>query len=675
MLFPFLKKISNFLKLPTPKQWKKFFSVLSKKEESVFIFFLALSIISSLVIGINYYLENTVIKPTDGGEIKEGVIGQPRFMNPLFLSDNDADRDIVELVFSGFFKYDDNGKIINDLAKSYKIENNGKTYKIKLKKDIKWQDGKPLTADDVIFTMKIIQAPQYKSPLRVEWFGINVKKTGENEVSFNLQKRYYPFLGKLAKLKILPRHIFENISPDNFPWVLSKEKYLIGSGPFKIKKIEKENRDSEEYIKKIVLERNNYYYGEKPYIKQFSFVFYDNFDGLLEAIKKKEIDSFPILNPKYVDAVEKEGFKLYKISLPRYFALFFNLKNENSLIREKIIRESISLLIDKDKILKKVFFREGRIVDSPILNSYFNFKKPAVNRESYNPEKAVKLLENNGFKINPATGFREKIKKNESIIFSRNLMLGSKGEEVKKLQECLSRDNKVYPEKEISGYFGKKTRKAVIRFQEKYANDILKPIGLSKGTGDVKSLTRKKLNQICQSKPEETIPLKIEVATSNKFPLKEIAKLIKEDLEKYGFAVRIKEISLADLQTDVLAKRNFEALLFGEALNEIPDPFPFWHSSQKNYPGLNITGYQSKKADEYLEKARESLTKEENQKYLQLFQSQFLEDTPAVLLVRPEYLYFVSPKIKGFNIKKMSGPEKRFSQIEKVYIETARKWK
>ena len=71
--------------------------------------------------------------------------------------------------------------------------------------------------------------------------------------------------------------------------------------------------------------------------------------------------------------------------------------------------------------------------------------------------------------------------------------------------------------------------------------------------------------------------------------------------------MEIKKVSLSEFQTDVLANRNFELLLFGEALGVIPDPFPFWHSSQKEYPGLNISSYQSKKADEFLEDARQTL--------------------------------------------------------------------
>ena len=668
---PFFYSIKKRFSFPKRKQWKKFFELLSRKEKIIFFSFLALAVFSLFFLLVNYYFANTAIKPANGGEIIEGSIGQPRFINPLYLSDNDIDRDIVELVFSGFFKYDNDGKIINDLAESYKIENQGKDYHIKLKDNLLWQDGKPLTADDVIFTMKILQTPQYKSPSRIEWFGINVEKISDREIVFHLQKSYRPFIGKLAKIKILPKHILENISPDNFPWIFNKKQYIIGSGPFYVKEIKK--GENGENIHKIILEKNKNYYGKKPFLDRFSFIFYNNFNNLLEAVKKREINAFSIPNPTYNQIIEKEGFKKYQVSLPRYFALFFNLRNKDSLLSKSYMRESIAFLINKEEILKKVFNDQGEIVSSPILSNYFGFRHPEKPKE-YNPQKAINILEENGFKLNKKTGFREKTIEGKTFLFKRNLTIGSKGEEVRKLQECLAKFKDIYPDGDITGYFGKKTKEAVVKFQEKYASEILAPIGLKKGTGDVKPMTRKKLNQICQEKPK-IIPLTITIATSDKFPLKEISGLLKKQLEKYGFNVVIDKISLTDLQSDVLVKRKFEALLFGEVLDSIPDPFPFWHSSQKNYPGLNITGYQSKTADSYLEKARESLSPEESKKYLEKFQNILLKETPAIFLVQPRYTYFLSPQIKGLEVKKASDQSERFSQIENVYIKTSRKWK
>ena len=609
--------------------------------------------------------------PDFGGEFKEGLVGQPRFINPLYLSDNDADRDLVEIIFSGLLKYDQNSQIIKDLAQDYQIKEEGRVFEFELRKDIFWHDGEPLTAQDIVFTIEIVQAPQYKSPLRIEWLGIRVEMEGERKVKFYLQKKYPSFLETIAHLKILPKHIFQDLSPEDFPWVVSFEEYLIGSGPFRIKEIKKEKTG---YIKKIELERNEKYYLQKPFLEKVSFYFYQTPEDLLKAARRGEIDGFSLTQGRYLKLLSKEGFQVFSISLPRYFALFFNLRDSKILKNQKI-REALAWAINKEEILERVFQNQGETVESPILPNFYGFKKPKKTFE-FSPKKAEEILNHQGFKINPQTYYREKIVlKKVPPLFKKDLKYGNRGKDVEKLQECLARDKEVYPEGEITGYFGKKTKKAVIRFQEKYSQEILAPLGLKKGTGKVGGMTREKLNQICQEIPKEILPLKLKLTSSDKFPLKEIGEILKEQLGKIGVQLELRQIPLSEIQTKVLNKRNFEILLFGEALGGLPDPFPFWHSSQKDYPGLNLTGYQSKIADKLLEKARETSVQEERKKALEKFQDILIEDLPAIFLIRSYYFYLLAPEIKGFEIKKITEPAKRFSLIETCWRERKRVWK
>ena len=607
-----LKFLNHFKKyFPTLGQWGQFFNALSKREKIAFFIFFGLAIFSGIFLNLNFYFKNTEIVPAFGGVYREGLIGQPRFINPLYLSTQDVDRDLVELLFPGLMKYNEKGELVKDLIKEYKIKENGKVFEVSLRDNVFWHDGKPLTADDVIFTVNLIQDPQYQSPLRIKWFGIGIEKISDNTLLFKLPEKYSGFLENLT-LKIIPKHIFENLGPKNLPWELTSEKYLIGSGPFKLKKIIK---DKSGYIKQILLERNRNYYEKKPYLK------------------------------------------------------------EKGIFSEKSVREALAFSVNKKEILEKVFLGKGKEVSSPILPDFFGFSSPS-HLYQFDPKKAETLLEKEGFKINPETLKREKIEvKKVAPLFTKNLVYGSQGEEVRELQKCLAKDPEVYPEGEITGYFGKKTKAAVVRFQEKYASEILYPIGLKKGTGDVKAMTRKKLNQICQEAPKEIIPLKFTLTTCDQFPLVEIAEILKENWEEIGAEVEIKKVSLSELQTEVLAKRDFEILLFGEALDSQPDPFPFWHSSQKEHPGLNISSYQSKKADKLLEEIRQSFDFKERQEKLEEFQEILLNDLPAIFLMRADYLYFLSPKIKGMEVEKITQPAKRLATIENWYIKTKRVWK
>jgi len=115
-------------------------------------------------------------------------------------------------------------------------------------------------------------------------------------------------------------------------------------------------------------------------------------------------------------------------------------------------------------------------------------------------------------------------------------------------------------------------------------------------------------------------------------------------------------------------------LLVGEVLGLIPDPFPFWHSSQKKDPGLNLADYENKDVDTLLEEARRSLSEAERKEKLERFQNLLIDDAPAVFLYTQNYLYLISKEINGFDVKRISDLSQRFSEIEEWYIKTKRVW-
>lgn len=663
------KFLIGFKNLPSKGQWKQFFSILTKREKVVLFALLAVAVMSGIYLGLNFYFQNTIVAPQQGGSYKEGMVGQPTFISPLHLSTQDIDRNIVEILFSGLMKYDEKGRLVNDLIEGVEIQEKGKIFDVYLKDNIFWQDGEKITADDVVFTINLVQDPQCQSPLRIQWSGIVAEKITDQRLQFKMPKQYSGFLEALT-IKILPKHIFENISPQNLPSRFTSQNYLVGSGPFKLKEVVKNKSDQ---VQKLTLERNKKYHQTPPYLNKISLIFYKDIETLLRAAGVGEIDGFALVDPEYFKNVAN-GFRNYNLSLPRYFAIFFNL-NSKELFSEKELREVVAFSVNKDEVLKEIFLNKGSKINSPILPNFFGFEGPSKGYD-FDPAKAQEILEAKGFVLNPETSKREKtVHKEAPFTFKSNLTLKSQGKEVEELQKCLAKDPEVYPEGTVSGYFGSQTKAAVIRFQEKYAQDILSPIGLTKGTGDVKPMTRDKLNEICFERPTEIVPFKITLTTCDKFPLNEIARILQKQWEAIGATVEIKEVSLADLQTNVLAKRDFEVLLFGEALGSIPDPFPFWHSSQKEYPGLNVSSYKSKTADKLLETARETETEEERKITLEKFQDILIDDLPAVFLVRPDYLYVLSSEIKGYNVEKITEPSKRFSTIETWYLKTKRVWK
>jgi len=680
--FGFLKKIlkKDKEKNIIPEKWNPFFNCSKRLKKSYCFILLAIIVLTS--IGTFFYIKNTEISPGFGGTFKEGILGQPRFINPIYLSNNDADRDLVELLFSGLMKYNEKGEIVNDLVETLEIKEDGKLYEIKLKKDIFWHDGEKITSDDIVFTVNILQNPEYKSPQAIRWLGINVEKITDNIIQFRLKKSYSGFLETLTE-KIVPKHIFENISPKELPWYFSSkgymEKDLIGSGPFQFKNI---NQDKETgYIRSLTLEKNKNYFGKEPFISEISFEFFSDENDLLKSLSKGKIDGFLVSDSNGTKDILENKFNAYSLSLPRYFAVFFNQnppEDKSDALTLKDVRMALNYAIDKQQILENTIFGKGEIINSPILPDFYGFNLP-LEIYNFNKEKAEEILENAGFKYIDDTGIRKKVISQKSTFsFTKNLEFGSRDSDVTELQKCLADPEvggpDVYPSGKVTGYFGNETKQAVTLFQEKYREDVLDPYNLTKGTGSVRSSTRKKLNELCFPSTEEILPLEFSLTTIDKKLFANISEILKQNWKEIGADVEIKFESISTLETDIIKPRDFEALLFGEVLGFQPDPFPFWHSSQKESPGLNLIGYENKEADKLLEQARESLDDQERRENLEEFQDILIADAPCLFLLRPDLIYFTSKRINGQEVEKIIEPSKRFIGIENWYIKTTRIW-
>lgn len=651
------------MKLLNFSYWKQLFKMLKKREKIIILVLFVLILFSLVFFLTNFYFNHTKIVPAFSGIYKEGIKGQPRFINPIYGVTNDVDRDLIELIFSGLMSYDKKGEIVKDLTEEYKISEDGKVYEFYLKDNIFWHDGKPLTADDVIFTIKIIQNSDYKSPLITNWLGVKTEKISDNGIRFTLKNPYSSFL-ETSTIKIIPKHIWENIPLENF--ILSPYNLQpIGSGSFKIKSLEQTDTG---FIKFLNLESNSNYYKKPPFISKISFQFFSQEENLIKSFNRGEIDGFSLTSLKNYNLPENENFSLYSLPLPRYFAVFFNIPKFQT-FSEKEVRKALNYAVNKKEIVEKIK-NNGReviqVVESPILPDFFNYQKP-LNIYEFNIKKAREILEKIGFKENE-NGIRERTReKKPAFQFKSTLSLGSQGKEVEEIQKCLSKDSEIYPEGKITGYFGKSTKEAVIRFQKGYVEGV-------KGTGMVGPKTRAKLNELCAPPSQETLLLQFTLTTINQPQLIEVAEILKTQWGKIGVSVEIKTLDISELK-QIIKERNYDSLLFGEVLGSIPDPFTFWHSSQKNAPGLNLSGYENKEADKLLKEARETLDKNIRKEKYEKFQNILIEDAPSVFLYSPDYLYLVSNKIKGIASKKIVNPAKRFSNIENWYIQTRRVWK
>jgi ABC-type transport system substrate-binding protein len=653
-------------KWPSKGQWRQFFKILTKKEKILFFIFFFLVLGSLIFIVVNFYFEHTEVKPAQDGIFVEGVIGFPRLINPIYAPLNDVDQDLTELLFSGLMKYNERGEVVPDLAEC-EIKEEGEIYECRLKDNIFWHDGQKLTADDVLFTIKIIQDPEYQSVLRINWLGVEVEKISDLAIRFKLKNPYPSFLEYLT-VGILPKHIWGQIPAQDFHLSDNNLK-PVGSGPYQFKELKKNESGKPIYLTLIL---NSKYYAKTPNIVQITFKFFEKEEDLIWAYQAKEIQGFSILDPRDYKSL-KEVCCHYSLSLPRYFAVFLN-PEKSKVLAEKEVREALNYGTNKKEILEKVLDNQGKIVDSPVLPEIYGFSPPDKTYQ-FDLAKGKEILEEIGFKENEEGKRIKIIKKEQEFQFKSDLKLSSRGKEVEELQKCLAKDPEIYPEGEITGFFGNSTKTAVIKFQEKYKKEILEPWGFQNGTGIVSKTTRDKLNEICFEKPIETLPLSFSVITVDEPFLIEMANLLKEQWKALGAEVEIKTFDLPTLEREIIKPRNYEALLFGQVLGSILDPFPFWYSLQKKDPGLNLALYENKTVDKLLEGGRKTQDLNERAKIYEEFQNLLIEDSPVIFLLNPDYIYFVSPEIKGIEVKFIANPAQRFSGIENWYIKTRRVWK
>lgn len=347
---------------------KKTFSALRSGEKKIVFGLLVVILASLTAIFYNFWDKNTIIMPASGGALTEGVIGSPRYINPILAQTNEVDMDIARLAFSSLFTFDDNGKLASDIAEEYAISDDKKIYAIKIKKNIRWHDSeqltsesdKFLTADDVLFTIKTIQNPSYKSPLRSNLATIEAEKTNDYEIMISLKTPYEPFLQNLT-FGILPQHIWKYINADNAPLAEYNIK-PIGSGPYKLDKITKEKSG---IITSIELAANNNYYSRRPFIEQIVFKFYKNQAALLEALNSGQINSTSYLNNENIAQISRKNVNNIKLNTSQYSSVFFN-QNNAKILTDKNIRLAINYLTDKDQIIKEALLGNGQKANTPI---------------------------------------------------------------------------------------------------------------------------------------------------------------------------------------------------------------------------------------------------------------------------------------------------------------------
>lgn len=488
------------------------------------------------------YLAKT---PVPGGIYTEGLVGEAKSINPILVSDSAA-KSVEKLVFSGLTQTNHNGVIVPDLAKSWSVSKDFRTYTFVLRDDVKWHDGAAFSANDVLFTIGLIQNPDTHSPLLDNLKGVKVLSPDPHTVVLQLPSPYPSFLSSTT-FGIVPQHILTSTEPARLQ--LSQfNSHPIGTGPF----VYDFGKSSP---LRVVLDKNSNFYGGSPKLDGVSFSLYASADKLTEGYSKKQIIGFAEPSAdKIRTAMKLPDTTMHAVDQPAYIALFFNTKQPK--LAEAGVRQNITMMLDRTKLAQAGRSSGALGVETlPILSFQRDFAYTSKNTSS--PADAQSYL------------------------------------------------------------------------KQKFAGQ---PITLNLATRDTEEY--------------------LKVATE-----------LKTQLAKANITVNISSYSLDDLIQDHIRPRKFDLLLFGENTGANIDIYNFWHSSQAQDPGLNLSSYASPTADKALESMRLAQDPTNRQAKEQAFLTIWETDSPAAILYSPKYLYFQNDAVSGFSVKLLIAPEDRFYNI------------
>ncbi len=541
------------------KKWEIFkssyiFSYKSLNTKKILFFWISVIVgFLFLFLTLNAISNKLLINiPTYGGTWNEGIIGVPRYINPV-LATSAPDKDLVKLVFAGLLKKDSNGNLINDMAKNIEKDEDGLTYTVTLNDKIKFQDDIDLTADDIIFTISKIQDKNINSPLAINFEGVTVEKIDNKTIIFHLKKPYIYFKENLT-FGILPKHLLENLSNEEF-LMSDFNTNPIGSGPYKINNISKDSNIAKEYS----FVSNRKYISGRPFIDNLNIYIYQNNEDLLKSLNYGTIEATAYLDQDYFKNIEnKEKITILQSKLPNIFMLSFN-PNKNKILSNKKIRLFLENSIDKNYIVNNILLNSATVKNS---------------------------------------------------FFDQNVSL------------------------------------------------------FSPSTEDIKT-------------PEEDT--EINITTVDIEYLKKIAEYIAESWRAKNIKVNIIVYNLNEL-VDVIKNRNFEVLLFGSVIEKDVDLFAYWHSSQRAYPGLNITNYASTKLDNNLNILKNSTNIKEREISLIDIEEELKKEMPAIPLYSNNLNYIIKDKISGEMIKNkipisMINTNERFTNIYSWYKSEETVWR
>lgn len=373
---------------------------MTRRDKLVVVALVALLAATSLAAIVSEGTDTAAL-PAYGGTYVEGVAGVPQYLNPLIAATS-VDQDVAQLVFSGLTRYNRSGTIVADLASAFRTDDSGKVWTFDIRPDAFWHDGADVTADDVLYTVGLLQDKAYVGPYADAFRGVKAERLGWKTVRFTLPDVYGPFADSTT-VPLLPAHLLRAV-----PYAeLARQPFNsrpIGTGPFRVTEVDG---------RQIVLTRMDGFYRVRPertraYLDQVVLRFFRDPSEALAALARGEVDGVGGLTP--LDAQRARTLKnvsLYSLPTNDFTALFLNLRPDKAVFRDRAVRQAIATAIDRARILQLSVDGRGTLADEIVPQSSWAYVKD-VARYPRSLADAGALLDAADWKDHDGDGVRDK---------------------------------------------------------------------------------------------------------------------------------------------------------------------------------------------------------------------------------------------------------------------------
>ena len=470
-----------------------------------------------------------------GGTYTEATIGEVKSLNPLFANTN-SEKTISKLLFSSLSTTDYSGHSGLGLAKSIRVDDSGKNWTVKLRDNLKWSDGEPLTNDDIIFTANLIKNPLLNSNYSSNLSGVTVKETEDKALVFSLSAANAYFESALD-FPILPKHILENVSPE-LMLEHSFSSKPIGSGPYTYNHTQSIGNLGE---KTVYLAAKEKYYKGRPLVDSFVVHAFLKTDDIITALNNGTVTASGELTAEDAKKVKSANISERQSSLNYGVFAFLNIEK----IANKDFRKALRQGINMENV--RSILEDEQSLDFPILESQVEIKN--------------------------------------------------------------------YPElPKLDTNTAKKTIKTILE-----SDAELKKTGLN-------------------------------IVTVRSGYLPEISEKLAEEIRSLGVEASVTVFdSGQDFVLNTLSQRNYDILVYEIGLGTDPDLFAYFHSTEANQNGHNLSNYKNTVVSDLVLSARSTMNQDLRTKKYENFLKYFVDDVPALGIYQINMIYFVNKNVRSYS--------------------------